>query len=127
MKKDITQYKIFYSEDSEFVSDEVVKDEETLATNLDTDGWPREGRMHRWIKVNEAKKWCKEEKKQLWDVIDAYCDFSTRSGAFGRGEIYGNKILKEQTHNHNESHLKVYFQFDSSLLGSMHIGKKGNS
>ena len=88
VKKDITQYNIFYSEDSEFVSDEVVKDEETLATNLDTDGWPREGRMHRWIKVNEAKKWCKEEKKQLWDVIDAYCDFSTRSGAFGIGEIY---------------------------------------
>ena len=88
VKKDITQYKIFYSEDSEFVMDEIVKDEETMAINLDTDGWPREGRMHRWIKVNEAKKWCKEEEKQLHDVVEAYCDFSTRSGAYGIGEIF---------------------------------------
>ena len=88
MKQDIVQYNILWSEDSEWVRDEVVNEEETMATNMETDGWPREGCLHRWVRVNEAKGWCKEEKKQLSDVIEAYCDFSTRSGAYARGEIF---------------------------------------
>ena len=88
VNQDIVQYKILWSGDSECVRDEVVNEEETMATNMETDGWPREGRLQRWVRVNEAKGWCKEEKKQLSDVIEAYCDFSTRSGAYARGEIF---------------------------------------
>ena len=77
VNQDIVQYNILWSEDSEWVRDEVVNEEETMATNMETDGWPREGCLHRWVRVNEAKGWCKEEKKQLSDVIAAYCDFST--------------------------------------------------
>ena len=56
VNQDITQYKIFWSEDSEFVMDEIVKDEETMATNLDTDERPREGRMHRWQKSGVRRR-----------------------------------------------------------------------
>ena len=88
VNKDIVQYNILWSGDSEWVMDEVVNEEEAMTTSMETDGWPREGCLHRWVNVIEAKGWDKEEKKHLRDVIEAYCDFSTRSGAYARGEIY---------------------------------------
>ena len=87
MNQDIVQYKILWSGDSECIRDEVVDEEDTMVTDMEVDGWPREGRLHRWVRVREAKGWCKDEKKQLSDVIEAYCDFSTHSGAYARGEI----------------------------------------
>ena len=86
--QDILQYKIMWSSDSECIKDEVVDEEDTMVTDMEVDGWPREGRGHRWVKVREAKGWCKGEREELCEVIEAYCDFSTRSGAKARGEIF---------------------------------------
>ena len=82
VNKDTVQYEILWSGDREWVMDEVVSEEEAM------DEGPSEGCLNRWVKVIEAKGWEEEEKKHLRDVIEAYCDFSTRSGAYARGEIY---------------------------------------
>ena len=43
VNQDIVQYKILWSGDSECVRDKIVNEEETMATNMETDGWPRRG------------------------------------------------------------------------------------
>ena len=86
--QDIFQYKIMWTRDSECIKDEVVDEEDTKVAEMEVDGWPREGRGHRWVKVREAEGWGKGEREELCEVMEAYCDFSTRSGARAKGEIF---------------------------------------
>ena len=69
--------------EEKFVKDEVVRDE-----GEETDGWPRTGRSHRWIKVAAANEWGETEKRELKEVMETYVDFSLRTGSRARGEIY---------------------------------------
>ena len=84
----ITQYKIMWTEDKECIKDEVVDEEETEGDEIEVDGWPRDKRGHRWVKVNEAGGWAKGEREELCQVMGAYCDFSSHSGAKAKGEIF---------------------------------------
>ena len=46
------------------------------------------GRCHRWVKVAAARGWDEGEKEELQEVMEAYVDFSTRSSARAKGEIF---------------------------------------
>ena len=86
--QDILEYKIMWTSDSECIKDEVVGEEDTKVADMEVNGWPHAGRGHRWVKVRAAKGWCKGEREELCEVMEAYCDFSIRSGARARGEIF---------------------------------------
>ena len=81
--EEILEYDIMWGSENKFVQDEVVRDE-----GDDIDGWPRTGRCHRWVKVAAARGWGEREKKELQEIIEAYIDFSIKSGARTKGEIF---------------------------------------
>ena len=81
--EEILEYDIMWGSESKFILDEVVRGE-----GDDIDGWPRTGRCHRWVKVAAAREWGEREKEELQEVMEAYTDFSIKSGARAKGEIF---------------------------------------
>ena len=86
--EEILQYNIMWEEENDVILDEVVRDEVVWDEGSEVDGWPRTGRCHRWVKVAAARGWDEGEKEELQEVMEAYVDFSTRSGARAKGEIF---------------------------------------
>ena len=80
---EILEYKVMWGSDSECILDEVLRGE-----GMEVDGWPHTGRCHRWVKVIVARGWGEGEREELQEVMEAYSDYSTRSGARAKGEIF---------------------------------------
>ena len=81
--EDIIENDMLWGTEEKFVKDEVVMD-----VGEEVDGWPRIGKGHCWIKVSAAAEWGETEKRELQEAMDAYVNFSLKTGSRAKGEIF---------------------------------------
>ena len=76
-----------WGNDIDYVEDELERMQDGEIGG-DMDGWPQEGREHRWISVMAPTKWGVTERKELEEVLETYKTFSLETGSRAKGEIW---------------------------------------
>ena len=85
--QEVMEYAMEWGNEANYVVDELERIEEGEVGG-DMDGWPQEGREHRWISVMAPTKWGVTERKELEEVMETYKTFSLVTGSRTKGEIW---------------------------------------
>ena len=80
--QEVMEYAMKWGNELNYVEDEVER------IGGDVDGWPQEGREHRWISVVAPIKWGVTERRELEEVMETYKTFSLVTGSRTKGEIW---------------------------------------